>query len=312
MTYPQVTAFSGDADIIRIVGHRGARGVLPENSIEGFEFALSMGIGLIEFDVVLTKDEVPIITHNHRLRGSGVRGPDGHFLNGKEPKIASLRMEEIEQFDIGRLDGNTAYGQRFPDQIQMDGVRVPKLADLFQLISQPKYESANLMLELKSDPTLVIDNAVRERMVTIIVGQVHGAGLSTRTLLHSFDWELLAECKRQAPDMPISFLTRMKNNAEEVGEDSSRAVTPNFVDVTDPIPDRIKEASGSLWCPYYKDITDEDLARARELNLCVAVWTVNELDDINAMIDMHVDAIVTDYPGRVQRRLSDRGYRWID
>ena len=312
MTYPQVAAFSGNADIIRIVGHRGARGVLPENSIEGFEFALSMGIGLIEFDVVLTKDEVPIVTHNHRLRGSGVRGPDGRFLNGKEPKIASLRMEEIEQFDIGRLDGSTAYGQRFPNQIQMDGVRVPKLADLFQLISQPKYQSANLMLELKSDPALVADSAVRERMVAIIVGQVRGAGLSTRTLLHSFDWELLAECKRQAPDMPISFLTRMKNSADEAGEDSSRAVTPNFGDVNDPIPDRIKEASGSLWCPYYKDITDEDLARARELNLCVAVWTVNELDDINAMIDMHVDAIVTDYPGRVQRKLSDRGYRWID
>lgn len=312
MTYPQVTAFSGNADTIRIVGHRGARGILPENSIEGFEFALSTGIGLIEFDVALTKDEVPVIAHNHRMRGSGVRGPDGRFLNGKEPKIASLRMEEIEQFDIGKLNGSTAYGRRFPDQIQMDGVRVPRLVDLFQLISRPEYQNANLMLELKSDPDLVADDAMRERIVAIVIDYVRKAGLSARTLLHSFDWGLLAKCKRQAPDMPISFLTRVKSNADEVGEDSSKAVAPDFDSIARPIPDQVKEAGGALWCPYYKDITEEDLARARELDLCVAVWTVNELDGINTMIDLHVDAIVTDYPGRVQRRLFDRGYQWID
>lgn len=310
MTYPQVAAFSGDADTIRIVGHRGARGMLPENSIEGFEFALSIGINLIEFDVVLTKDEVPVITHNHRLHGSRVRGPDGCFLNGKDPKIASLRMEEIERFDIGKLNGKTAYGQRFPCQIQMDGVRVPKLSDLFQLVSQPKYQSANLMLEIKSDPDLVADDATRERIVAIVIDHVRKADLSTRTLLHSFDWELLAKCKRQAPDMPISFLTRMKSNADEIGEDSSNQVTLNLDDAAVSVPDRVREAGGLLWCPYYKDITDENLARARELGLCVAVWTVNEFSDIDAMIDLRVDAIVTDYPGKVQRRLSDRGYRW--
>ena len=310
MKYPQIAAFSGDADTIRIVGHRGARGVFPENSIEGFEFALSTGIGLIELDVLLTKDEVPVITHNHRLSGSMFRGPDGRFLDGEEPKVASLRMEEIEQFDIGRLNGNTAYGQRFPDQIQMDGVRVPKLVDLFQLISQPKYQSANLMLEIKSDPDLVAEDAARERIVTVVIDQVRKAGLSARTLLHSFDWGLLAKCRKQASEMPVSFLTRMKNNTDEVGEDSSKSVTPDFDDTADSVPDLVKEAGGSLWCPYYKDITHENLARARKLGLCVSVWTVNELDDIDVMIDLRVDAIVTDYPGRVQRRLSDRGYRW--
>lgn len=310
MTYPQVTAFSGDADTIRIVGHRGARGVLPENSIEGFKFALSIGIGLIEFDVVLTRDEVPVITHNHRLHGSRIRRPDGRFLDGEEPKVASLQMEEIQQFDIGRLNINTVYGQSFPYQIQMDGVRIPKLADLFQLISKPKYQGANLMLELKSDPDLVADDAVRERIVAVVINHVREAGLSARTILHSFDWKLLAKCKRQAPDMPTSFLTRMKNNTDEVGEDSSRLVTPDFDDTFDPVPDQVKRAGGSLWCPYYRDITNEDLARARELGLCVAVWTVNEIGDIDAMIDLRVDAIVTDYPGKVQRRLSDRGYRW--
>ena len=310
MTYPQVDAFSGDAGTIRIVGHRGARGVLPENSIEGFEFVLSKGIDLIECDVVLTKDEVPVLTHNHKLLGSMVRGPDGCFLDGEEPKVAALGMEEIERFDVGRLNSNTPYGQRFPEQIQMDGVRVPKLVDLFQLISQPKYQGTNLMLEIKSDPDLIADDAARERIVTVVIDHVRRAGLSTRTLLHSFDWGLLAKCKKQASDMPISFLTRMKSNADEIGEDSSGPVTPDFDGAANSVPDRVKEAEGSLWCPYYRDITYEDLARARELGLGVAVWTVNEIEDIDSMINLRVDAIVTDYPDRVQRRLSDRGYRW--
>ena len=65
-----------------------------------------------------------------------------------------------------------------------------------------------------------------------------------------------------------------------------------------------------MWCPHLKDISKADLMRAKDLGLCVAVWTVNEPDDIDAMIDLHVDAIITDYPGRVQRRLSDRGWLW--
>jgi len=310
MKPPQVMAFSGDADTIRVVGHRGARGILPENSIVGFDFALSIGVDLLEFDVLLTADDVPVITHNHELHGSAVRGPDGKFLNGERPRVASLRMEEMAQFDVGRLDGTTEYGGRFPDQAQLDGVRVPRLTELLQLVSQPKYANACLMLELKSDPELAHDSEARERIVSTVCDEVRAAGLTDRTLLHSFDWALLAECRRQAPDMPVSFLTQLHESPDDVGEDSAILITPDLVRPDISVPDEVSRAGGSLWCPHFSEITAGDLARARELDLCVAVWTVNETADIDAMIDMHVDAIVTDYPGRVQRRLSDRGYRW--
>lgn len=310
MKPPQVMAFSGDADTIRVVGHRGARGILPENSIVGFDFALSIGVDLLEFDVLLTADEVPVITHNHQLHGSGVRGPDGRFLNGEQPQVASLRMEDVARFDIGRLDGTTEYGRRFPDQAQLDGIRVPRLTELLHLVSQPKHANACLMLELKSDPDVANDGKARERIVSIVCDEVRAAGLTDRTLLHSFDWELLDECRRQAPDMPISFLTQLHESADDVGEDSAIPVTPDLDRPGISVPDEVSRADGSLWCPHFSEITADDLARARELDLCVAVWTVNETEDIDAMIDLRVDAIVTDYPGRVQRRLSDHGYRW--
>ena len=90
--------------MIRVVGHRGARGILPENSIVGFDFALSIGVDLLEFDVLLSRDDIPVITHNHEFHGSAVRGADGAFLNGEYPRVASLTMAEIERFDIGRLN----------------------------------------------------------------------------------------------------------------------------------------------------------------------------------------------------------------
>ena len=310
MKPPQVMAFSGDADTIRVVGHRGARGILPENSIVGFDFALSIGVDLLEFDVLLTADEVPVITHNHQLHGSGVRGPDGRFLNGEQQQVASLRMEDMARFDIGRLDGTTEYGRRFPDQAQLDGIRVPRLTELLHLVSQPKHANACLMLELKSDPDLANDGKARKRIVSIVCNEVRAAGLTDRTLLHSFDWALLDECRRQAPDMPISFLTQLHESADDVGEDSAIPVTPDLDRPGISVPDEVDRAGGSLWCPHFSEITADDLARARELDLCVAVWTVNETADIDAMIDLRVDAIVSDYPGRVQRRLSDRGYRW--
>jgi glycerophosphoryl diester phosphodiesterase len=303
-------AFSGDADTIRVVGHRGARGILPENSIVGFDFALSIGVDLLEFDVLLTADEVPVITHNHQLHGSGVRGPDGRFLNGEQPQVASLRMEDVARFDIGRLDGTTEYGRRFPDQAQLDGIRVPRLTELLHLVSQPKHANACLMLELKTDPDVANDGKTRDRIVSIVCDEVRAAGLTDRTLLHSFDWALLDECRRQAPDMPISFLTQLHESADDVGEDSAIPVTPDLDRPGISVPDEVDRAGGSLWCPHFSEITADDLARARELDLCVAVWTVNETADIDAMIDLRVDAIVSDYPGRVQRRLSDRGYRW--
>lgn len=310
MGFPQVEAFRGGENLIRVVGHRGARGVLPENSMIGFEFSLSIGVPLLEFDVVLTADDVPVITHNHRLHSSSVRDTNGLFLSGEEPKVSSLTFEQIQQFDIGRLDGHSAYGQRFPDQAQLDGVRVPRLMDLLDLVTEEKCGDAYLMLELKSDPELAHNALYREKFVGRVLEEVHAKGLASRAVLHSFDWNLLEECQRQAPDMPSSYLTQLPENEDDIGEDSSKAVCPDFRGRRDEIPNLVKQAGGSLWCPYFADVTAENVARAKDLGLCVAVWTVNAHEEIGSMIDLRVDAIVSDYPGRVQRHLLDLGMRW--
>ena len=304
-----VDAFRGGDGLIRIVGHRGARGVLPENTMLGFEFALSIGLDLLEFDVVMTSDMVPVITHNHRLHAPTFRDVNGDFLTD-EPKVASLPSAQIQSFDVGRIDGESAYGKRFPDQAQIDGLKVPCLRDLLTLLRLPDHQNTNLMLEIKSDPDFRNDTTYRKELVAKVVAEVRAAELEQRTLLHSFDWDLLKLCQSEAPTMPTSFLTQMPENKADVGEDSSQSVTPEFVGQRNRIPELVVENGGSLWCPYISDVTADGVAQAQSLGLCVAVWTVNEMNDIDRMIKLGVDAIVTDYPGRVQRRLLDRGIAW--
>ena len=307
--YPAVEAFRGREGVIRVVGHRGARGVLPENTMMGFEFAMSTGAHLLEFDVVMTADDVPVITHNHRLHAPTFRDRTGNFLKD-EPKVSDVTWEQLQSFDVGRVDVSSAYGRRFPDQARVDGLRVPRLEELLGCVKQPRFDAVNLMLEIKSDPDFVQDQAYRKALVSRVVAEVRAAGLQERTLLHSFDWNLLAECQDQAPDFPTSFLTQLPDNDDEVGEDSSKSISPDFSGREHQIPLLVAKAGGSLWCPYVSDVTAETVADARNLGLVVAVWTVNEPEDIDRMIDFGVDAIVSDYPGRVQGRLEVRGQSW--
>lgn len=303
-------AFRGGNGVIRVVGHRGARGVLPENTMMGFEFAMSTGAHLLEFDVVMTSDRVPVITHNHCLHAPTFRDQNGDFLT-HEPKVADLTWAQVQAFDVGRIDGDSVYGKRFPDQSQIDGLRVPRLSELLRSITQPRFQNAVLMLEIKSDPDFAGDADYQNDMVETILGEVRAERLEQRILLHSFDWNLLAICQKLAPDIPASFLTQLPDNPDAVGEDSSQSVSPNFAGREDQIPELVAQAGGVLWCPYLQDVTSERMARARALGLIVAVWTVNECEDIDRMIAFGVDAIVSDYPGRVQRRLADHGLGWL-
>lgn len=310
MHFPQLAAFSGNADIIRVIGHRGARGIMPENTIEGFAFTLDCGVTLLEFDVSVTRDGVPVITHNNHLTKSIVRDKDGNWLRGIEPKVSDLDWTDLAQLDVGGLDGLSEYGQRFPDQAFLYNARIPRLHDLCALISTPDHQDVHLMLELKSDPEKLEDAKGRAADVAAVVAVVRDMQLTDRTIMHSFDWGLLAECKRLAPEMPTSFLTKLPNNSSDAGEDQATNASPDLTAANVCIPDLVAQTGGRLWCPHYLDVTEETVARAQQLGLGVAVWTVNEPKDIDRMIALNVDAIVSDYPGRVQRRLLNHGLTW--
>ena len=306
---PLLDAFRGSAKIIRIVGHRGARGFFPENSIVGFENILKIGVTLIELDVVFSKDKTPIITHNHIINQSTSRDVDGKFVN-EYIKVSSLTVEQIKNYEIGRLDLDSDYGKRFPEQAQLDGIYMPTLQELFEKMQQPEFEQMRLMVEIKSEPNYLSQD--RENIASLVIKQIREANRSQKVLLHSFDWLLLSEFKKKDPKITTSFLTKKGYQNESENYYPSQVFMQDAAGYSNSVPEKISALGGSVWCPYFKDITRDRLLSARENNLIVVAWTLNELDDIDAMIELGVDAIVTDYPLRVMSALIAREKHWQD
>ena len=308
--FPQLSALRGGNGIVRVIGHRGAREIMPENTMEGFEFTLSVGVETLEFDVVMTADQVPVITHNHRLLAAATRRGDGSWLTGEEPKVSSLTLAQLHQFDVGGLDGRSVYGKRFPDQAFLSGVRIPRLSELLELIAQPAHQNVTLLLELKSDPSLKTDAPALAQFIAAVLNEVRAHRLQNKTVLHSFDWDLLRTCRQQAPEMPMSYLSQTRREGADPHEDCPLSVSPNFEEIAVSLPQAVADAGGQVWSPHYLDVTAQSVKEAHALGLVVDTWTVNERDDIYQMIDAGVDGIITDHPGRVQRCLYERGLHW--
>jgi len=116
-------------------GHRGARGLEPENTLAAFRKAIAIGVTTIETDVAVTKDRVPVISHNPNLVPELVRDSTGKWLTTPGPSIHSLTLDELRRYDIGRVNPDTKYARQFPEQQPSDGERFPTLRELLQLVA---------------------------------------------------------------------------------------------------------------------------------------------------------------------------------
>ena len=299
--FPQLKGFRGSPGLVRLIGHRGARGLMPENTIEGFNFTLDMGVTALEFDVLLSKDNVPIITHDTNLSEASTRNSNGKWLRKSGPNISELTLTELKQFDVGGLNQNSSYGKCFPEQKFLSGVRIPTLSELLDLACLPENQNLYLLLEIKSEPALSKANVVSQ-----IVREIRKKKIGTRTVLHSFDWDLLKECLKEAPEIPRSFLSELPENSKDSVNGNSENISPDFYSFNISIPKTIANLNGQIWCPNFKDLTYDLVREAHDLGLLVCTWTVNEIEDIENSIDIGVDGIVTDYPNRAQKILKSR------
>ena len=169
----------------------------------------------------------------------------------------------------------------------------------------PKNQNLYLLLEIKSEPSLDIANAVKQ-----VIDQVRGTKVESRTVLHSFDWNLLEECHKVAPEIPRSFLSDLSSHPTDTLDKSSEGVAPDFSSFDVSIPKAVASLNGQMWCPDFKDVTSELVDEAKKLGLLVCAWTVNEIEDLERMVDVGVDGIITDYPDRAQSVLSRFGLNW--
>jgi glycerophosphoryl diester phosphodiesterase len=292
-------------------GHRGARGLVPENTLEAFTTALSIGVTTLELDLAMTRDGVLVVSHDSRLNPDHTRGPDGKFLAAEGPAIRSLTLADVKQYDVGRLKPGTAYAANFPDQRGMDGVRIPTLTEVFDLVRQAKADHVRFNIETKLTPTSGADTPDPEAFAAALAKAVRDAGLAARVTLQSFDWRTLQAMRRIAPEIDRVCLTIDGGSGDTLarGRPGASPWTAGLdIDDFGGSAPRLVAASGcTVWSPNYRNVTAASLSEAGALRLLVIPWTVNERADMARLIQMGVSGIISDYPDRLRAVMTEKG-----
>ncbi len=293
-----------------LVGHRGARGLAPENTLPAFAEALSLGVTALELDAAFTEDGVVVISHDQALNPNITRDKTGKWLENPGPLIKSLTFDELQQYDVGRLNPNTKYAKGFPEQKAVDGTRIPRLVDLFAMVKKSNNGQARFIIEIKVSPLKPDETPSPETSAKMVVELIRQEGMAGRVSINSFDWRTLQVMQKIAPEIPTIYLSVQQPSSDNIGE-YKREGSPwtagfQYKD-HGSVPRMVKAAGGRIWSPYFEDLTKAKLTQAHELGIKVVVWTVNEPSQIKKMLDLGVDGIISDRPDLVRRAMAERG-----
>lgn len=269
-------------------GHRGARGLAPENTLPAFAAALAVGVSTLELDTGVTKDGVVVIHHDRRLNPDVARGPDGRWVEAPAPLIRELRFKELQRYDVGRLRPGSPYAQLFHDQQPADGARIPRLADLFDLVKKSGNEAVRFNIETKLSPQAPEETLPPLEFARALVAELRKAGMEARSSIQSFDWRALQVVEREAPEIATVYLTGRR------GAESQ--------------PKAVHAAGGRIWSPNHEAMDSAAMVEARTLGLKVIPWTVNDPAAIERALDLGVDGLISDYPDRARAQIARRGF----
>ena len=273
-------------------GHRGARGLFPENTLSGFAGALAMGIDTIELDIAVTADNAVVVAHDAVLNPDLTRDADGAWLSASGPAIRSLTLAELERYDVGRLRPGSRAADLFAGQTPYDGARIPLLSQVFAATAPVRIDAE--LKTLPDSPGLTVPPADMADMVLAEAGQ---AGALGRLTIRSFDWRGLRHVRSHRPDVALVWLT----SPATIAEAGLWWGGPRPEDFGGSIPACIAaEASGgarqSSWAPDYRGLTADLIAEAQAFGLRVLPWTVNQAADMARLISWGVDGLCTDRP----------------
>lgn len=282
------------------IGHRGARGLLPENTIPAFSRAMELGVDYIELDVGLTKDKVPVVHHDYQLNPDTTRDERGHYLTGDPPAIRNLTVSELQRYDVGRINPSSNYFQEVRTQQPVDGCRILTLSDVAQLLDESD-SSTKLLIEVKSarnNPGLTYDSI---ELAVGVADEIKSLKLEALAVVQSFDWQVLRTVKECIREIEVWHLTCERPDYNTV-EDSKRGLwTAGAIpsDYQNSIPKMVKANGGTHWGCNVSALSLNRIEEARELGLKVCAWTANEPEEFVFLAKAGVLGIVTDYPDRL-------------
>lgn len=292
-------------------GHRGARGLAPENTLAGFKRALAVGVTTLELDCGVTKDGVVVVSHDRVLNPDHTRDATGKFLERPGPAIVDLTYDQLQQYDVGRIRPGSEYATAFPDQQPVDGERIPRLADVFALVERSGNPEVRFNIETKIDPGHPEQTVSPLAFARALAEAIRAGNMAARATVQSFDWRTLRLLRELAPEITLVALTDQQPDEDtiEVGKPGPSAWLGEL-DVDDhggSVPKLVEALGAKVWSPHARDLTPGLVVEAHALGLAVVPWTVNEPADMELAIAAGIDGLITDYPDRLRAVLEAKG-----
>lgn len=309
-------------DVFDLEAHRGGRDVRPENTLYSYAYAIELGATSIECDMQLTKDGQIVMSHNPILNSDITRDENGNYIENNKYDIRLMTVDELKKFDVGVMDPNCGeyYDLHGKTQFTYDA-KIPTLEELMQLIQSYGDKNIVLNIETKSYPDPASagykNNADPKKFVEVFNNIVKKYDMEDRVVLQSFDWQTLIEMKKLNPNISTSALWQEQPSWGRDSEslrryEKKKSSWLGGLDIKDYQGNPVKAAhaiGADIISPYYTEISKQDVDEAHSLGIKVVPWTVNNEKDMNMLLDMGVDGIISDKPWLLKQVLEKRNIK---
>ncbi len=302
--------------------HRGGRDARPENTLYSYAYALEHGATTIECDMQMTKDGYIVMSHNPILNPDLTRDEGGHYVPAGKYDIRTLTLQELRKYDVGVMNPQAGEYYDLHGRTQVPhSTTLPRLEELFELVKSYGDNNIILNIETKSYPDPASPGYKHNPDPVVFVKEfnriVQKYGMENRVFLESFDWQTLMLMKKLNPNIALSALWQEQPSWGRDSEslrrfEKEKSPWLGGLDIKDYKGNPILAAhaiGADIVSPYYTELSKEDVEQAHQLGMRVVPWTVNSVRDMNMLIDMGVDGMITDRPWVLRPLLLKRGIK---
>jgi glycerophosphoryl diester phosphodiesterase len=282
-TGPNTFAQPMPATKLDIQGHRGCRGLLPENTLPAFIKALDLGVTTLELDLAVSRDGQLVVSHEPYLSPKICKGPNGESVTPANQK--QFNLYQMDYAEIAKCDCGSRGNVDFPEQQKMAAYK-PLLATVIdeveKYVAEKKLPLPYYNIEIKSEPkTDSTYHPAPPQFSELVYQLLKAKGLLRRANVQSFDGRILQWLHQHRPDVRLAYLVFGQANFEK-----------NLADLGF-IPE--------TYSPHFMLVNPALLSYAAQKGFKVIPWTVNELDKMRELQQMGVHGLITDYPDRAKQ-----------
>ncbi|HUR66560.1 MAG TPA: glycerophosphodiester phosphodiesterase family protein [Chitinophagaceae bacterium] len=261
-------------------GHRGCRGLMPENTIPAMLKALDLGVTTLEMDVVITKDKKVILSHDQWFGQDITTKPDGTYMGEREERkfnIYWMTYEQTKDFDVGMKPH-----PRFPQQ-QKIKVTKPLLAEVIDSVNKAMMTRKRPLpffnIETKSNPQFdEVFHPKPAEFIELLMGVIKEKGIEEQVIIQSFDFRTLQYLHEKYPHIKTAMLIEGFDKRTIEEQVKALGFTP------------------TIYSPAYQLVNDKLITQCHEQHMRIIPWTANDKKKIDELKKMGVDGIISDYP----------------